>query len=338
MEKIKQIDLEKRRIEAKYIPLLRKIFKHMASDAKNLYLATKRIEAQALADNYRPEFLKVCRDAQRETIKFFGFDIRENAEEKGFDFKTAKYKSLIDYQIETKDVEAILDVSQVEKINNTFALDSALFVANSSEEQVDYITATNASEISDAEKNAVILFFSEQTDLTNKLEDLRTQSSRVDFEHMVGGSDSIAAVKKKKILEKIEAIEKELAEHIANKDKFIADQIEKAILEKGDSRSELIASQNVGMAESWSRQREAELVNENFPEELELVKDYNAILDSHTRLSHAEADFNPANKGVPVDGFFNIGGYKAKMPRDSSLPMSESANCRCQASYRWKTN
>ena len=137
MDKVKQIDLEKRRIEAKYIPPLRAIFRHMASDAKNLYFATKRVQAQALADNYRPEFLKVCRDAQRETIKFFGFDIRKQGEEKGFNFKTEKHRALIEYQIETKDIDAVLNVSQVEKVNNAFAIDAALFVANSSEDQVE---------------------------------------------------------------------------------------------------------------------------------------------------------------------------------------------------------
>jgi len=255
MDKVREIDLEKQKIEIKYIPILRYTFRHMAADAKALYITTKSVPAKALADNYRPEFLKIIRDAQRETIKKFGFDLRIVAEEKGYDFRTAKYKALIEYHIETKDTGSILNATQTEKINNTFAIDAALFVANTSEEQADYITDTNEKELSDAEKLAVILFFQEQGKLTNKLDKLRNDKAKIEFEEMLGGSQSVAAAKKRKIQEEIVKTEAELQELNKNKDKFIGDDIEQRIIEKGASRSELIASQNVKMAESWKKQR-----------------------------------------------------------------------------------
>lgn len=332
MKTIQEIDLIKYQIQGKYIPAFKKIFYHMAKDAKTLYLADKRIDAPALAKNYNPEFLKVIRDAQRETIKVFGFDIREHGEKKGFAFKTAKYLGLFDYQIETKDIEPINNVDSLEKVNRKFALDAALFVANSSEEQVAYIYETNVKEINEAEKLAIILFFQQQGALRKKIEVMQNELRRLEFEGMLGGSQAIAAAKKKRLREKIASTEVELAELLKNKDNFIADTIDKKIEARAASRSELIASQNVGMAESWARQREAELVNQEVPE-IQIKKRWSAILDGHTRPTHIEADLNPQNQDVPADGDFMVGGYKAKMPRAENLPIEETANCRCVAMY-----
>ena len=50
--------------------------------------------------------------------------------------------------------------------------------------------------------------------------------------------------------------------NITNERKIVAGSIKKDLLAKKQGRSELIAAQNVGLAESWARQREAELIND----------------------------------------------------------------------------
>ncbi len=250
--------------------------------------------------------------------------MRENGEKSGYNFKTAKHKAIFDYQIETKDIDAILEPSQMEKVNNAFALESALFVANQSEVQVDYITDTNEKEISDAEKMAVILFFTEQSKLTSSLAKLRLEKERVDFEHVISQSNSITAAKKKKIQEKIEATEKELAELIANKDKFIADEIERKIVARGETRSPLIAEQNVGLAQSFAKATEENLVVENVDGAEFEEQNWRSILDSHTRYDHAVADGQKK-----VNGYYVVGGHRCTRPYDPVLPIDQTAGCRC---------
>lgn len=331
MKTIQEIDLTKYQIQAKYTPLFKKIFYHMAADAKSLYLVDKRINAEQLAKNYNPEFLTVIRNAQRETIKVFGFDLREEGEsKKNLKFKTEKYKALIDYHIESKDIEQISNIDAIEKINRQFGLDAALFVANSSEEQVAYIYETNVKEISDAERLAIILFFQQQGALRKKIEIMQNDLRRLEFEGMLGGSQAIAAAKKKRLREKIASTEAQLQDLLKNKDNFIANKIQTNIESHAPSRSELIASQNVGMAESWSRNKEASLINQNIPE-LKIKKKWQSILDNRTRPTHIVAD----NQVVGQNEKFNVGGHKADFPRDPSLPIEETANCRCVAFHYW---
>lgn len=326
MKTIQEIDSLKLKIEQKYIPALKNIFYHIAQDAKAFYLSTGKVPAAQLAKNYNPEFLKIIRDAQRESIKAFGFDIREDSELKNYPFKTAKYKALIDYHIETKDIEPLNQDGPIEKINRTFAFDAALFVANSSEEQVEYIDQTNEKDIDDAEKAAAILFFEEYSGVQKQISGIEEEIRRIEFEAMLGGSQSLAAAKKKKLLEKLQVQKRRLAELERDKNKIIADNIEKRLIEKGDVRSPLIASQNVGMAEAWSRNREATLLNDNIPE-LQIKKKWQAIIDGKTRPSHVVAD----NQVVAQNAKFTVGGYQAEFPRDPSLPIDETANCRCVA-------
>lgn len=105
------------------------------------------------------------------------------------------------------------------------------------------------------------------------------------------------------------------------------------LLDRSQARSELIASTVVGLTESWSRNEEAELLQDSELEidgkPIQVLKTWIAVLDKRTRPSHAQADFQQ----VPVDGVFNIGGSQAKYPRDENLPAEESIGCRCIADY-----
>jgi hypothetical protein len=114
---------------------------------------------------------------------------------------------------------------------------------------------------------------------------------------------------------------------------IIARNIKINLLDRRQARSELIASQVVGLTEAWARQEEAELIDEQELEidnkPIEVLKTWIAILDMKTRPSHANADFQQVN----INDDFNIGGYRAKHPRDPNLPAEESINCRCIIDY-----
>ena len=114
---------------------------------------------------------------------------------------------------------------------------------------------------------------------------------------------------------------------------IISRNIKINLLDKAQWRSELIAAQVVGLTESWSRNEEAEIIQDaeleidNKP--VEVLKTWVAILDSKTRPTHAAADFQQ----VGINQNFIIGGSEARYPRDENLPAEESINCRCIADY-----
>jgi len=324
MQTIKEIDLAKRKLEAKFIPVLKKIFHNLAYDAKILYLAQGRIPAKALSLHYRPEFLTVIRNAQRAAIKEFGFDSRKEGEKKGYAFKTVKHKALIDYQIQTKEVDPALSDSKIDIINQEFAVAATYFAEEQSNIQADYITQTNEKEIINAEALAVILFFETQTKLEVNLIDAQNDLRKLDLERFFGVSSSISEAKRKKVEKKIAKLEKELEDLNKNKDKFIADEIEKKLLAKADSRSSLIAEQNVGLGQSWAKATEENLIADNI-EGTELEQHWRAILDSHTRPDHSAADGQKKE-----NGFYTVGGHRCTRPFDPNLPIDQVANCRCQ--------
>lgn len=114
---------------------------------------------------------------------------------------------------------------------------------------------------------------------------------------------------------------------------IISRNIKINLLDKAQWRSELIAAQVVGLTESWSRNEEAEIIQDaeleidNKP--VEVLKTWVAILDSKTRPTHAAADFQQ----VGINQNFIVGGSEARYPRDENLPAEESINCRCIADY-----
>lgn len=115
---------------------------------------------------------------------------------------------------------------------------------------------------------------------------------------------------------------------------IIANNLRINLLDKSEARSELIALQVVGLTESWVRQQEAEIIED---EELEidnkvvqLKKTWIAILDGKTREAHAAADFQQ----VKLFEDFTVGGENLSFPRDPRGSASNIINCRCIAEYR----
>ena len=106
------------------------------------------------------------------------------------------------------------------------------------------------------------------------------------------------------------------------------------MIENSQSRSELISSQNIGLGESWSRNKEAEIINNaglvtSINTTIAIEKEWVAILDSKTRSQHANAD----GQRVTLDSNFIVGGESLKFPRDPNGSVGNIINCRCIADY-----
>jgi hypothetical protein len=90
----------------------------------------------------------------------------------------------------------------------------------------------------------------------------------------------------------------------------------------------------VGVAEAWSREKEAEIIDNTalvtpagIP--IKTFKEWVAILDRRTREAHVRAD----GQRVPVNEPFQVGGELLQFPRDPRGSAGNVINCRCVAVY-----
>ncbi len=92
----RQLDIEKRKLEARLLPDIKRIFRNISTDASNLYKATGSLPARELASNYDGDANKVAwinfasdedlpyliREGKYKNIYIFNFEIP--AEDKHF--------------------------------------------------------------------------------------------------------------------------------------------------------------------------------------------------------------------------------------------------------------
>lgn len=296
------IDIEKRKIESRYIKPIRAIFRQMNQDAINLYKATKSVNAESVAKNYTPDFLKVCKDCLRETIQTFGYLERKPS------------KKALDVEI---------NQDQLENINKEFERLSILFIATESERQALYIQNTNAKELSEAQINALTKYIRKEARLTTIIQELEQRILQIRFQGFIQGRETDLS----KLETRLAKYKKELEKLRKTKDNAVAEEINIALNKKEESRAELIAETLVGSAESWSRQEEATLIALNLG--IQLNKTWRGILGGRIRPTHFQAN----GQTVPLNQNFIVGGYLAQRPRDSKLPASESLRCRCYVEY-----
>lgn len=296
------IDIEKRKIESRYIKPIRAIFRQMNQDAINLYKATKSVNAESVARNYNPDFLKVCKDCLRETIQTFGYLERKPSE-----------KAL--------DVE--INQDQLENINKEFERLAILFIATESERQALYIQNTNAKELSEAQINALTKHIRKEARLQTIIQELEQRITQIRFQGFIQGRETNVS----KLETRLAKYKKELTTLQRTKDNAIAEEINIALDKKEESRAELIAETLVGVGESWSRQEEITLLALNL--RIQINKTWKGILDGRIRPTHFQAN----GQTVPLNQNFIVGGYLAQRPRDSKLPASESLRCRCYVEY-----
>jgi hypothetical protein len=309
-----RIDQEKIRLEASSIPKVKKVFTNMSSDVEALYVTTDNVPAVELSENYYPEFLKEVRDIMRKSIKFFGFDMRDVLEKKHAIFFDVEHKrEAFDFQckrisdINDPDIDAKLN-----GINNEFARQVTIFVANESEVQARFITDTNAKEIVKAIRQEEELFALDLQDRANRIIDLQSQPVTPAVQRQIARAEA------------------QLAASNQDAKNIVGKNIKANLNDKAIARSALIASQNVGTAEAWARQTEAQLVSDArlataTGKIAEVVKTWIAILDTVTRPAHAAAD----SQQVAIEEVFDVGGEGLISPRDPNGSPGNVIECRC---------
>lgn len=313
LEFAKEIDSRRKRIETKFTRRIRDILKNISRDAANLFFATGNIESQELAANYTPEFVSVARDIMRETAKEFGYDLREQY----FDpFDKSFY-------LKADNLDILLSDDDLEKINREFATEMLLFVANESEKQALYIQNTNFKQIDEAKQKVILQNARKIQILQENIFKINSQLSNLSIRELITGikDERIDILEDRK--EKLQRFLLELQE---NQRRNIAQGIKEELDKKSESRAELISSQISGLAEGFARENELiklGILIEN--QGIELGKEWIGILDNKIRPSHAIA----TGQVVKYDKKFTVGGFQASYPRDNSLPIGETANCRC---------
>lgn len=308
---LRQIDLQKRKIEAKHLKPIAAIFKNMNKDALVLYKATKNIPADKIAANYTLEFTKVVRDAMRESIGTFGFIERNNL--------TIK---------QNKSIDAAVTEEELRKINDEFAKEAITFIATEAQRQAFFIEKTNAEQLTRIQQDALIVNAQKQAKLQSLIDDLTAKINGIKFSAFMTGEqvnqNSINALTAK--LERIKT-ELNLVKQKQNED--IANYIEFNLLAKEEARTQLIAEMSVGIAESWAREKEVLMLAIALGEEDVQKKAWRTNVDGKERHNHLIAN----GQIVGINQKFIVGGYPANYPRDPNLPMKELANCRCGVEY-----
>lgn len=330
---LREIDLQKRVLEAKYYKPLRAIFKQMNKDAVDLYKATNNIPAEAVAKHYTPEFTKVIRDAMRESIIKFGFLQRDN-------LKNHSSKSVSNLDIVLKAANEngksdeilsllFLEGDKLSEINKEYAKEAILFVAIEADRQALYIQDTNTKELTEAQQNAIISNAKKQAKLKEVIQQLTIKINTTRFAAFARG-DLVAPESVGKMQERLEKYQRQLEELQKNQKADIAKGIEENLQAKEEWRSELIAEMSVGVAESWARNQEVATLAIVLAEQgISLKKRWQSILDSRTRPDHVTAN----GQTVGINEKFVVGGERCDYPRQTSLSMAQSANCRCGVEY-----
>ena len=116
---------------------------------------------------------------------------------------------------------------------------------------------------------------------------------------------------------------------------LVIDKLRRSI----ESRAKLIVEYNVGLAESWARDTEADLFKAAIlagtltVEGLkpELIEEWVTMHDSRVRNSHVIADGQ-----IKVNGTFTVMGEQLKYPRDTNGSLPNILGCRCTIRRQFK--
>ena len=301
-----QIDNQKFKLEAKYLPKIKKLFTNIAVDAGALY-SLGLLDPTELVGNYKPEFISQLRNIYRDAIEVFGFDVRKSIRpDKDFSPELKERISVEEENLNARLAEA----------NKAFTAAATFFVANESESQVDLLSQTTEEEIRAAIEESEFEFTAEITELTDEQRNLEGQL------FLATGAALIA------LRRKVDKLRNIIDTMNTSRVEFIASYVTKKLKQAVEFRSELIVEHNVGLGESWSREQEiSALLSGGII--FGIKKIWKAILDSRTRASHAEADGQVQRVGVP----FIVQEESLMRPRDPAGSASNIMRCRCVAIY-----
>tara|TARA_R110000868_G_scaffold17344_1_gene76317 strand:+ start:3479 stop:4480 length:1002 start_codon:yes stop_codon:yes gene_type:complete len=328
---LREIDLQKRVLEAKYTKPIRAIFSQMNKDAIDLYKVLGNIPAEQVAKTYTSDFTKVVRDAMRESIAKFGFLQRKTL--KNFDQKNQANLNLVLKALGNGKEDEILSLlfiedSQLDQINLEYAKNAVLFLATESERQALYIQNTNTKELTESQQNAIIANAKKQAKLKNIIQKLTVRINVIRFSAFAKGESAPESVIK--LQEKLTRYQIQLNELESKQKGDIAKGIEENLQAKEEARAELIASTSVGIAESWARDQEAGLLAIVLAEEgISLKKRWVTLLDGRERPDHHAA----SGQTVDINQKFIVGGEQCDYPRQSTLSAAQLIKCRCSAEY-----
>jgi len=332
------LDQQKLALEASIITDLNRIFTNIANDASNIYRLTGTINSRELAENYRPELLSQIRDAFRKSIKKFGFTLRKTVEKKyNLIFNAENKIELLDVVLKLENISNNIKIKQlievedenldekIQQINNQFFLESTFFVANESETQNNFVTDTNTTMIQNSIIAGLFAFSQEQTRRQEEVGVLQSRLFTADPKEGV------------RIARMIDTVNRQINTANDNRRGIVADNIKTNLLDKKQGRSGIIASQNVGLAEAWARQTEAELIDgANLltvdGEGLVSIKTWQSILDTKTRTGRFN-HVRPDGQVRAVDDSFDVSNERLISPRDRTASIGNTAGCRCIAVY-----
>ncbi len=328
-----KLDQEKLKLEASIITDLNRIFTNIANDASNIYRLTGTINSRQLAENYAPEILTEIREAFRKSIKKFGFNLRKTVEKKhNLLFDAERKARLLDFIfVHNLSIKQIIEVEdenldeKVNQINTAFLVAATFFVANESETQNNFVTNTNTTMIQNSVIAGIFAFSKDQSQRQNEVSELQSRLFTADPKESA------------RIARQIDAVNNQIATANNNRQDIVADNIKTNLLDKKQGRSAIIAGQNVGLAEAWARQTEAELIGGAIlltaaGEELVSIKDWQSILDIKTRTGKFD-HVRPDGQRRAVNDKFDVSNERLISPRDRNASIGNTAGCRCIAVY-----
>jgi uncharacterized protein with gpF-like domain len=201
-----------------------------------------------------------------------------------------------------------IDNSEFDEVNRQLELDFTLFIANQGENQADLITNTSAKEIDNVvarqtqiKAEEISLLIREQ----NELLQLNSNAKRIAQIEMI----------------------------VRNAKRDIAKNIKINLLGNAKSRARLIGEQVIGIGEAYSRDTEANVVNNakinTNRGTMAINKIWVAILDKSTREAHMVAD----GQEIKTNDKFIVGGESLNYPRDPNGSSANTIRCRCVAIY-----
>jgi len=201
-----------------------------------------------------------------------------------------------------------IDNSEFDEVNRQLELDFTLFIANQGENQADLITNTSTKEID----NAVIR---------------QTQIKAEEISLLIREQNELLQLNSNaKRIAQIEMI-------VRNAKKDIAKNIKINLLGNAKSRARLIGEQVVGIGEAYSRDTEANVVNNakinTNRGTMSINKIWVAILDKSTRQAHMIAD----GQEIKTNDKFIVDGESLNYPRDPNGSSANTIRCRCVAIY-----
>lgn len=315
---IRKTDEKKQIIERRNTRQFVKLYKRIANDLINLTQKGNNIDFARTFANYQPDYIYLFRNIFQDVKQAgFGFEIR-----KQLNFNTRNI-------IEIKKSISIPEDEQ-EDVNELFDNEYTLLINNKTEE-----LANNEFIQSEARyfENIYNKSIQQHNDFIQLIKgDLQEVNSNLGAFALLFGL-SRQDVKRKRILEqKQKALTKKLQDLQSNRQKGALKQFKRSLEDKIPIRSQSNTEYATGQATSNIKELEYTAIT-SLAQARDSVKkiwwENTQFLGGSPRENHLALSGTTSQNGL-----FNLAGYNIPAPRDASLPISETARCRCEVEYK----